>query len=341
MSSNEPVLLDLRGTFLLPELRDQGVVHQPDDGRIAHAVPIDEEHMLIHTDTSVFLRSRSTQEKLWEIGCPSFNFALDVPRNVLALAPGDAAITLWDLRTGQLVHRLVYSAEHAEYRVNPNGLEFSHDGTMLAAGMQSYGESVVVLWNTADGHLIRVLSMDDSFADITALAFHPTGNVLAGGSFNHHLVWFWSLDDGNLLTVWEPKVFEDDEYEYDRPYDLAFSHDGKRLFVGWGLCGLRVWDVEQEQEVARPLSAKDLQPNWIAVDPGGRFLAVIHFGGVGDEALRMLEIDNWRTVYEFPGELSRPFFSLQGQLLAVSPSSVGPARLIEIATGEERWQINA
>jgi hypothetical protein len=41
-----------------------------------------------------------------------------------------------------------------------------------------------------------------------------------------------------------------------------------------------------------PLSSKYLQPNWIAVDPEGRFLAVVHFGGVGDEALRILEIDS-------------------------------------------------
>ncbi len=56
--------------------------------------------------------------------------------------------------------------------------------------------------------------------------------------------------------------------------------------------------------------------------------------------LRILEIDSWRTVYEFPGELSRPLFSLEGQLLAVSPSRVVPAHLIDMATGEERWQIN-
>ena len=92
--------------------------------------------------------------------------------------------------------------------------------------------------------------------------------------------------------------------------------------------------------MTRPLSADELQLNWIAVDPSGHFLAAIYFGGVGDEALRILEIGSWQTVYEFPGELSRPFFSLEGQLLAVSPSRVGPARLIDIVTGEERWQIN-
>lgn len=155
-----------------------------------------------------------------------------------------------------------------------------------------------------------------------------------------HLVWLWSLDDGSLLNVWEPEVFEDDEEEYDRPYDLAFSRNGRQFFACCGRCGLRVWNVEQEQEVPRPVSPDDLRPGWLAVDPGGHFLALIHDGGVGDEPLRIPEIGSWQTVYEFPGEFIRPFFSLGGQLLAVSPSGRGPARLIDLGTGEKRWQIN-
>lgn len=143
--------------------------------------------MIIHTTASVFLYSRATREKLWEIDCPSFTFAIDVPRNVLALAPGDATILLWDLCTGQILHRLTYRADTDVYRVNPNGLEFNHDGSILAAGMQSQGGSVVALWDSADGHLIRVLPIGDFFADITTLAFHPECLMLAGGSFNHHL----------------------------------------------------------------------------------------------------------------------------------------------------------
>lgn len=53
----------------------------------------------------------------------------------------------------------------------------------------------------------------------------------------------------------------------------------------------------------------------------------------------MLEINGWRTAYEFPGKMSRPIFSLDGQLLAVSPSSVGPAHLLEAATGQELTQV--
>ncbi|HEX6484564.1 MAG TPA: WD40 repeat domain-containing protein [Ktedonobacteraceae bacterium] len=335
MSSNKPALLDLRGTFLFPELSEQGFLHQLGDGPIAHTVPIDEEHLIIHTATSVVLHSLPMQETRWEINCPSFNFAIDVPHHLLALAPGDVTIILWDLRTGRLLHRLTSSAENAEYRVNPNGLEFNHDGSILAAGMQSHDESVIALWNTADGHLLRVLSMDEYLDDITTLAFHPTGNLLAAGSFNDHRVWFWSLDDGSLLHMWD--LSEDGCH--DRPYDLAFSHDGTQLFVGGGTCGLRVWDVEQRQEAPRPLSVRDLQPNWLAVDPVGRLLAVMHFGSVGDQALRMLEIGSWRTVYEFSGEMSHPIFSLDGQLLAVSPARIGSARLLQAATGQELTQV--
>jgi WD40 repeat protein len=332
MSSHEPTLLDLRGIFLLPEMSEQDPLHHLRNDHIAHAIPIDRTHMIIHTDASVFLHSRPRQEKIWVIDCPSFNFAIHLPRNILALAPGDSTILIWDLRAGQILHQLAYRSDITVYRVNPNGLEFSHDGNTVAAGMRSHNESVIALWNTKNGNLLRVLSMDEYFDDITALAFHPAGNVLAAGSFNNDKIWFWNLDNGNLLTVWD--LSEDDCN--DRPYDIAFSHDGAQLFAGWGSLGLRVWDVEQMHEITHPLSACDLQPSWIDVDPCGRFLAMTHSDDINDRVL-ILEIDSGRTAYELPGPLSRPFFSPDGQFLAVCSSRVGSTRLIERVIGEQYW----
>lgn len=332
MLSSKPTLLDLRGTFCLSELSDQGLLQRLGDGRILDTVPIDEEHLILHTNTSVFLRSLLTQETFWEIDCPSWNFALHVPHNLLALAPEDRTIMLWDLRTGQVLHQLTY---HSEYQVNPNGLEFNSDGSILAVGMTSHSESVIVLWNTADGHLLRPLPLDDCHDDITTLAFHPTQNMLAAGSFNDHQVWFWSLDDGSLFDVWDLS----ENGCNDRPYQLAFSSDGAHLFVGNGTCGLRIWDIEQKQEVPRPLSLSDLQPSGLAVDPVGRFLAVSHFGNVRYQALRILDIERWQTIYELPGEMVSPTVSLDGQFLAVSSSRMGAVRLLKIPTGQELAQL--
>lgn len=341
MSLARPTLLDLRGTFFLPQLSEQSSGYQNGDGhRILDAVPIDQEHMIIHTDASVYLYSQLAPEKIWEIICPSSNFAIDVTHNMLVLTPEDTIIIFWDLCTGQILHQVIYSLDNAEYQVNPNGLEFNRDGSILAVGMECQDKDVVALWNPKDGRLLRVLSLGDYCADITTLAFHPGGHVLAGGSFNHHLVWFWSLDDGRLLNVWDAEVYEEDEEEADRPYDLTFSLDGKWLIAGWGYCGLRVWDVEQEREVARPFSTDELQPSWLDADPSGRFLAVINFGGIGNETLCLLEIGSWRIVSQFAGDLSNPLFSSDGQLLAVSSETGGPARLIDIMTGEEFWQVN-
>lgn len=341
MSSAKLALLDLRGVFFLPELKEQNAVYRPGDRyRIIDAVPIDKEHMIIYSDASVFLCSQPTQEKLWEIICPSSNFAIDVRHNILVLTPGDTKIVLWDLCTGQLLHQLMQNADNVEYRVNPSGLEFSHDEGIPAVGMEYQDKDVVVLWSPKDGRLLRVLSLGDYFADITTLAFHPDGHVLAGGSFNHHLVWFWSLDDGRLLNVWNAEAYEEDEEEADRPYDLTFSLDGKWLVAGWGYCGLRIWDVEQEREVARPFSPDELQPSWLEVDPNGRLLAVINFGGVGNETLCLLEIGSWRIVYQFAGDLSNPLFSPDGRFLAVSSENGGLARLIDIMSGKELWQMD-
>ncbi|GCE27525.1 hypothetical protein KDA_30090 [Dictyobacter alpinus] len=338
MSSGASGFLGLRGTFHLPELTAQGLLYRLGDGRIAHSIPIDEAHIIIHTDTSVFLRSLPAQETLWEIDCPSFHFAIDLPHNLLALVLEDTTIMLWNLRTGQLMHRLTYRAEDAEYRVNPNGIEFNFDGSILAVGMRAHNKYVVVLWSTTDGHLIRVLPIDDGYADITTLAFHPGGNLLVGGSFNNSKVWFWQLSDGSLCHIWEPESLEDDSH--DRPYDLAFSHDGAHLFVGRGTWGLRIWDVESMQEIAGPVSPGDLQPSWLAVDPCGRFLAVTH-ESVRDSSLRVFEIGTWQIAYEVRGSMSRPSFNSNGRFLAVGTSTTGCAYLLETATGKELLQLTA
>lgn len=333
MSDIPPALLDLRGTFLLPELKKQGFLRRLGYGNIAHVVPINEDHLVIHTDISVFLYVLSTQEKQWEIDCPSFNFAIDLTHSILALAPENETITLWDLQTGVLLHQLIYHPTNTEsmaYRVNPNGFELSYDGSILAVGMQNDHASIVTLWDTASGSLIRVLSLEKHLDDITTLAFHPEGNILAGGSFNNHKVWFWNVDDGSLLDIWDLRL--PDNNRHDRPYDLAFSPDGSSLFVCSGTCGLRIWDVEHNQEVVCPLSVDMVQPIWLAVDPGGHFLAVTHPADIGDQALLILDRRNWQIVSTFPGDFSCPFFSCDGQFLAVSSTRSELVHLIEMTT---------
>src|SRR5258708_5554306 len=227
-------LFDLRGTYVFPDgqgLQPIHIVHN------YHAVPLTRDYLMVHTDVAVTLHHLPTQTRLWTIACPSFDFAFHQQRQLLVLAPGDPAMALliWDLRTGQILHRLTYEQNGRLSAVDPRGLAFSPDGGVLAVGM----EGDIVLWDTTNGRLLQTLQTE--CYDIYTITFHPTMKLLAAGSFNQMDIWIWELSDGQLLHRWEePEVFmEEDERERgsDRPYQVAFTPDGKLLLSGCRECG--------------------------------------------------------------------------------------------------------
>lgn len=78
-----------------------------------------------------------TNTCLWRIVCPSFNFAFHQQRQLLALAPGDPALSvlIWDLRTGRVRHQLTHEPQGSPIAVDLGGLAFSPNGSILAVGM--------------------------------------------------------------------------------------------------------------------------------------------------------------------------------------------------------------
>lgn len=314
-SSHLSPLFNLRGTFLFPgQQADLSETRSPH----RHAVPLNQDYLLVHTESSVALHHLPTHTALWRIVCPSYNFALQSQQQFLALAPGDPApaIVLWDLQTGQIRRTLAYEKDTIQYAVNPGGLAFSPDGRILAAGMAGKKGCPVVLWDVTTGQVLQTVETGE-WADMTTLAFHPGGALLAGGSFNTMKVWIWSLADRHLIHVWDyPEEFDEDYFhEQDRPYDIAFNPEGTLLFAACSEGGLRVWDVEQRCE--RPGSQDDLDPQQVTVAPDGQSLAVAHFGGVllQERVVRVLEVGTWRVLHEFMGEFPSESFSPDGQVL--------------------------
>jgi WD40 repeat protein len=302
--SHAPALLNLRGTFFFP---GQPQPFFPGKSPNRHMVPVNETFLIVHTDASVSLYHLPTQTPLWTIECPSFDFAFNNQQQLLVLAPGDPAMTLviWDLHTGQIRSQLSYTQNGVPYSVNPNGLAFSPDGRVLAAGMDSGEGAVIVLWDMTDGRLLQTLETDED--DITTLAFHPNGNILACGSFNNTTIWIWSLLDGQLLSIWDYPL---DAEEEDRCYHLAFAGDGSLLLAACGAAGLRVWDMALVCEVPGP--GGDLSPVRITIAPDGQSFAV------GDDgiATQIRKLRTWRLLHDFAGEYPSETFSSDGQLLA-------------------------
>jgi WD40 repeat protein len=83
-------------------------------------------------------------------------------------------IRLWDLTTGAKLHQL----RRPNARGARHNIVFSPDGELLAAPNGAEGEAL--LWDPRSGELARTLPGFKS--DVFALAFSPTGRLLATGS---------------------------------------------------------------------------------------------------------------------------------------------------------------
>ena len=98
----------------------------------------------------------------------------------LASGHYDGSLRLWDMRTGEILW-VVQVDEVIEC------LAFSPDGSLLASG-GSYANSLVRLWDSASGTLIRDLMGHSS--GVTHMTFSPDGQFLVSTSYDgQFLMW--------------------------------------------------------------------------------------------------------------------------------------------------------
>lgn len=183
-------------------------------------------------------------------------------------------VWVWHLTDGELVRILVgpttdTSSVKYEFLV---GVDFSPDGTLLAAG--SYVNTSVLVWRLSDGTLVQTLEgMEPAFSpDGTMLATTYAGqNAILG---DEKILFFkisdWSLvrtipgyglgfspdwnllaysnggslfgDEIKMLDLQTGTVKETLEGYYSSPTSLAFSPDGTRLASGHANGTVRIWN---------------------------------------------------------------------------------------------------
>src|SRR5262245_56298414 len=124
-------------------------------------------------------------------GKPITRMAFSPGGRLLACADGAGEVSLFELPSGRLRHRL--AGQKAEIR----SLAFSSDGLRLAIGQQARGEgselhdkpALVHSWDTRGGRLLR--SWEAGRWAIKAVAFVDAGRVLA------------TYDPSGELRVWD------------------------------------------------------------------------------------------------------------------------------------------
>ncbi len=146
----------------------------------------------------------------------------------LASASYDATIRLWDLASGEPVHRPLRGHTHGVYQV-----AFSPDGSRLASCSQDH---TVKLWDVKTGQCLRTLTGHVRF--VYCVAFNRDGTRLASGSWDN-TIRIWDVETGKELIALRGHAGD--------VRSLAFSPDGARLVSGGSGGVVKVWD-------ARPLT---------------------------------------------------------------------------------------
>jgi tetratricopeptide (TPR) repeat protein len=136
--------------------------------------------------------------------------------------PPDYTIKLWDVSTGELIHRLVGHTDQVK------SVCFSPDGQTLVSGGQ---DNQVFLWNLATGQG-EVLIVDETW--ITSVVISPTGSLIAAAGWSTK-IYIWSFQDQFLRTTISNHTHV--------IHSLDFSPDGTKLVSGSKDKTVKIWDV--------------------------------------------------------------------------------------------------
>jgi hypothetical protein len=268
-----------------------------------------------------------------------------------------------------IVRLLTDKTEGARNSGGINAVDFSPDGTLLAAGG---GDKAVRIWETASGELVRTLTGHTGLkgwnGSVLAVAFSPDGALLASGG-EDKTVRIWEVStgepvrvitkcaggvgavtfspDGTLLATGEGyrnvRIREAASGNVIRAFTgrysldlwnatvcrVVFSPDGKLFAIAWGYQPVEICEVATGKTI-QILNGHNGWVRCVAFSPDGDALAV------GDpRAVRLWHPVEGTLVHEVTGDgisFDVLAFSPDGSLLLTAGSDE-KVRIWEVATG--------
>lgn len=174
-------------------------------------------------------------------------------------ASNDKTIRIWDWQSGVTLRTIRgYLGNGSDGKIF--AVAVAPDGKTIAAGgyfgaslgdKPPYGD--IRLFDFATGKLKAVLKAAD-YATYD-LAFSPDGKTLAAGGADG-VVYLWKQDDTSATGWTLDKKLDADSWHIDK---IAFAAAGTRLAATTTDNGIRLWNVEQGEEIALPAEAEPLR----------------------------------------------------------------------------------
>lgn len=190
----------------------------------------------------------------------------------------DETIKIWNLTTGRKIHSLPKTS-------GVNSLSFSADGNLFAFGTDYYN---IYIWDLEFGEKVGILSEWKSQCPTATIS--PNGKIIAS-----------VIDEG--LKLWSLRT---EEAIYTLPWhylnsdisSVAFSPDGKILATGNYDSTIKLWKVEDGQEIHT--LTKHSGTVWcVAISPDGKSLV----SGSYDQTIKVWNLQTGQEICTFLGHL--------------------------------------
>jgi WD40 repeat protein len=258
--------------------------------------------------------------------------------HLLATA-SETRVQLWDLKTGQQLHRLLEVKQTPGKLQKIAALTFAPDGATVAA---SGPDKVVRLWRTATGEKLHELGHK---GEPGALTFTPDGRQLLSGAEEGAVI-TWDVATGRELRRF--KAHE------GTMHALVFGPHGKTLLTAGDvilktdmitfhkLDLLRLWDVASGRELRKfsgPCNALVFSPDGSLLVVGG-VVHTTHSPAPGvwqtraSHDLTLRSAVTGAEVLRLPSSGTQAVFSPDGRLV-LTVGYGGVVQFWEVATGEE------
>jgi WD40 repeat protein/DNA-binding SARP family transcriptional activator len=246
----KPAGIELRGPF-----RNANSIVFSHDGKLLAATGSAQDGSAQTVVWNLASRSIVRTIRLGPHGSSDVAFSPDGGK--VAIAEGDNAVLLVDLRTGK--HVLLESQ-------GPGDVDFSPDGKLVAsAGL----DGTVTIWNVAQGRVVHKLPDPTSAA--FSVKFSPDGKLVAVG------------DSNGTVTLWDAATGKIDGAALgghtSGVQNIDFDPSGRRLASAAFDGNLRLWDVASRKLIGAPLPSGTNNGGSVEFFPDGKHLLGAYGGG--------------------------------------------------------------